>query len=312
MDFTLNCPPHFLGMENAALKDADVVVLPVPYEGTVSYISGTALGPQAIIRASAMLDFWDEEMHWKVGEELNYHTLSPVDAQQDEAVETYHHRLQDYVKGLGNHRAFLLTLGGEHSITRPIVQGRIEDIAHLTIVQIDAHCDLLATFQDSTFSHSCVMRRLWEAGASIIQLGIRTVDYSEYELLQQTDRIHTYYAHELQEKAQMDYLLAQLRGIKGEVYLSFDVDGLDPSIIPGTGTPQPGGLSWYQAMSCLRALLLESDASVRAADVVETIPLNGTAVTETTAAKIALKIISYRFYRQRAIDSLKSKGKGMV
>jgi agmatinase len=225
--------------------------------------------------------------------------MDAVAHEPNETPADYHRKLERAAAQLRGSRSFILSLGGDHSITAPILYGLGVDVSRLTIVHIDAHPDLLVDFQDMKESHASVMHRLWSDGASLIQIGIRTVDRSEYELSESSDRIEIHYAHSLQRPENMRALLERLRGLSGPVYLSVDVDGLDPSVIPGTGTPQPGGLTWYQTMDIFRALLLESAADVFGADVVETIPLKEVPVSEFNAAKLAFKVVSYKFFRAR-------------
>jgi agmatinase len=287
-----------MGVENAPYDEAQIVVLPVPYEGAVCFTAGTAKAPAAIIRASGILDFWDEELLWEPGLQLKFHTLADLDPEPGEVVESFHRRIEEKAAGLRGRDVFFLTIGGDHSITAPVIRGLTSRPDKVTVVQIDAHQDLLDEFMGSPLSHACVMRRLWDEGARIIQIGIRTLDRSEYELSRDSDRIETYYMHQLQRESENARLAERLRGLTGDVYLTMDVDGLDGAIIPGTGTPQPGGLGWYQTLGFLRALLLESSANVIGADVVETIPLDQVPITEVNAAKLAFKAISYYFYRR--------------
>lgn len=306
MDYTLSCPPYFMGKENTSYAQANVIIFLVPYDGTVCFTAGTHKGPEAIIRASSMVEWWDEELFWEPTEKLKFNTTAPFEPKPDESPESYLSRLESQVHAIYKKEAFFLTLGGEHSITAPIVRSLSTQQAKLTgdlpaqitIVQIDAHSDLFDEFQGTPYSHACVMRRLAEYGVSIIQIGIRGIERREYEFAQRNDNISMYYAHLLQNPSQLEQLIEHLRSLSGHVYFSLDIDGLDTAIAPGTGTPQPGGLGWYPTLRILRAVFMESSADVIGADIVEVIPLPGMPITEFTAAKLAYKMLSYAFYEK--------------
>lgn len=290
----------FLGVPNAPLDDADVAVISAPYEGTVSYGKGTASGPRAVIEASQQVETFDEELAWDLWDGLKIATLPPVDSDPAERPEAYLTRLRRACSGFGLAPPFPLGLGGEHSVTPAILAGVRKDARDLTIVQIDAHADLRAEYGGTIHSHACAMRRLLEMGAAqLIAIGIRSASPEEYEFIRSDARVHTWWAHQLDDPKAWDRLREQLTQLTGQVYFTVDVDGLDVSLCPGTGTPQPGGLTWQQAMRVARWLLLDSHAQVIGADVTETVPQPGTQVNQLVAAKLAVKILSYRFFREK-------------
>ena len=159
------------------------------------------------------------------------------------------------------------------------------------MVQIDAHADLADQLDGRHWSHGTVMRRLWERGCRLVQIGVRSLTRSEHELAATEPRITTFYAHRLEE--QWAELLKTLRGLEGPVYLTIDVDGLDPSIIPSTGTPQPGGLSWRQTMDVIRALGTESRCRLIGADIVEFVPSPVPPGCDLTAARLTAKLLAW-------------------
>jgi agmatinase len=189
-----------------------------------------------------------------------------------------------------------LTLGGEHSITSAVPAGLRDDCGDVTVVQLDAHADLRDEYGDSKHNHACAMRRVLDLGVKqLYAIGIRSADAEEFALARDDERITTWYAHQLQDSTAWSDLLESLRDLTGPVYLSVDIDGLDCTLCPGTGTPQPGGLSWYQALDVVRAVARESQADLFGADIVEVAPMDQTRVNEMVAAKLAFKILGYRF-----------------
>jgi len=278
---------RFLGLPPCPLEEADAVILPVPLEKTVSYGTGTGRGPAAILEASCQVEYFDEETLVDFAQSPRLHTLPPlsVDGQLEDELAA----LRDRVATLRD--KFVLAVGGEHTITYGTVTGLIDDPAELTIVQIDAHADLIDELAGRRLSHGTVMRRLWEKGCRLVQIGVRSLDRSEYELAVADDRIETYYAHQLDDRR--EELLAALGGLQGKLYLSIDVDGLDPAVIPSTGTPQPGGLSWRQAMQIIRRVASNRGCRLIGADVVEFIPSPHPPGCDLTAARLVMKVLAF-------------------
>jgi agmatinase len=290
----------FLGVPNAGLDDADVAVISAPFEGTVSYGRGTGQGPAAILAASEQVETFDEELGWDLMTGLKIATLPPVECDPAERPEAYLARLKKACAGYGLAPPFPLGLGGEHSVTPAILAGVCKNPRELTIVQIDAHADLRTEYGGTIHNHACAMRRLLEMGAAqLIAIGIRSACQEEFELIRGDERIHTYWSHQLEEPRVWDRLREQLTSLTGPVYFTVDIDGLEVHLCPGTGTPQPGGLSWSEALRVARWLLLDSKALVIGADITETVPQLQSQVNELVAAKLAVKILSYRFFREK-------------
>ncbi len=279
-------PPTFLDLPSCPAENADAVVLPLPLEATVSYGAGTSGGPRAILDASAEVETFDEETLVEFAD-LAFHTAEPIPA--DRRVEEYLEAVRRAVRGYRGRR--LVCLGGEHTVTYGAVHGLTDDPERLTIVQVDAHADLAEELDGLRWSHGTVMRRLWERGCRLVQIGVRSLSRAEYELSTGDDRIATYFAHRL--GSEWDALIETLAGLEGDVYLTFDVDGLDPSVIPSTGTPQPGGLSWSQAMDVLRAVTGASGARLTGADVVEYVPSPHPPGSDIVAARLVTKLLAY-------------------
>ena len=199
-------------------------------------------------RASVQVETFDEETLIDFAQSPRIHTLPPLSA--DGTIEECLARIQEGVGPL--REKFLVSLGGEHTVTYGVVCGLVDDPADVTVVQIDAHADMADKLGGRHWSHGTVMRRLWERGCRLVSIGIRSLTRSEYRVATADPRITMFYAHRLE--SQWAEVLTTLRNLEGKVYLTIDVDGLDPSIIPSTGTPQPGGLSWRQTMELIRVL----------------------------------------------------------
>ncbi|MDY7011030.1 MAG: agmatinase [Planctomycetota bacterium] len=272
---------------------AKYIILPVPYEGTVTFGRGASGGPAAIIAASHQVEWFDEEL---LGE--FYHagiaTLEPV-APADTPTEQMD-RIRTAAQPHVQAGKFLLTLGGEHSITVPLVEAAADHYGGISVVQIDAHADLRDTYNGTKHSHACVMRRILEITDRIAQVGIRSFSREEYDAC--TGRAADFITPKMAADGSMslttgdpDWIDRVLALLGDKVYLTVDIDGFDPSEAPGTGTPEPGGLTWPQVTGLIRRLAAER--SIVAADIVEVSPVPGSRVTEFLAARLAYKIIAY-------------------
>lgn len=283
---------QFLGLPPCPAERADTVVLPVPLEATVSYGSGTAGGPKAIIDASCQIELFDEETGVDFESAPRIHTAEAVDTSGEliACLQATRTRAETYSG------RFLLVLGGEHTLTYATAMGLLDDPARLTIVHLDAHADLAEDLHGQFWSHGTVMRRLWEQGCRIIQAGIRSLSRPEHDFERRAERLSTYYAHEL--GARWNQLADELCDLRGPVYLSIDVDALDPSVIPSTGTPQPDGLSWRETMEIVR-LVCQSECQLLGADVVEFVPSPNPPGCDIIAARLAQKILAWWFASHR-------------
>jgi agmatinase len=285
-----NTSGQFLGIASVDLDSADALILPLPYEKTVSYGTGTSKGPQAIFSASLELESFDEETLVDFNEVPRLHTLPAVLDNGTGKVEDYLESVRKNVSSMRN--KFILSLGGEHTVSYGAIKGLADDLSKVTVVQIDAHADLIDELKGLHWSHGTVMRRLWEEGCRLVQIGIRSLSRSEYELVEAGQRITTYFAHQLDQRwAEM---LRTLRELDGEVYLTIDVDGLDPSIIRSTGTPQPNGLSWRQTMDIIREIAASRKIRWLGADVVEYVPSAHPPGCDPTAARLVQKVLAWR------------------
>ena len=288
-------PCGFLGLPQCDPHEADFVILPLPFEGTVSYGGGTARGPGAVLSASEQVELWDDELLFEL-DSMNCFTADTLHVQQAESAASYLSRVQDAASAFSGVRATVIGVGGEHSLTPPLVRSAVGcgDLNQLTVVQLDAHTDLRHEYEGTIHSHASAMRRLTEAGARLISIGIRATSREEMEYAATNPAIAIYRAQELATSAErFELLLCQLRSLSGTVYLTVDIDALDPALCPGTGTPEPGGLEWYPTLQILRAVLMESGAEIAGMDFVETVPMKATQVNEFTTARLIAKAMGY-------------------
>ncbi|MCI0651519.1 MAG: agmatinase [Planctomycetes bacterium] len=276
------------GGEEAGQGDlyvSQVIVLPAPLELTVSYGSGTGAGPAAILDASRQVELFDEERgarYWPVGA---VHSLAPVrlSRQPERCVEAIAAAAAPHFE----RKKFVLAFGGEHTITAGTVREAVQAYPELGVLIFDAHLDLRAEYEGSPWSHACVARRILEAhGVQIEWCGIRSVAEEEAEFVRERG-LRPLYTHEA------DATGSWIREIAGRlpehVYLSIDIDGLDPAYAPGTGTPEPGGHSYRELLALIREVV--ATRKVVGADIVEVAPIPGQHLTEFTAAKVAAKLI---------------------
>ncbi len=279
----------FLSLPNAPLNEADVLILSVPYERTVTYKGGTEKGPEAILAASDQLEFYEEDADWCPTRHMKLAVLPPVEEIAGEAEEVFHNRLHERVAELPAD-ALCIALGGEHSITPAMVTARMPKGG--TVVQIDAHADLRPSYHGSIYNHACPMHRLRERGYELIQIGIRSLHEEEAVAMDTDERIQVWFDRALQRPGEWQKLLRQLAALKGPVWLTIDMDGFDPMLVSGVGTPQPGGLSWHQGLDIIETLMQNRDMDLRGMDIVELVP-EPSRVSDMMAAKLLQKCISH-------------------
>lgn len=286
---------QFQLLPNAPEAEADVLILPVPLESTVSYKLGTRSGPEAILAASEQLEYYEEDGGWCPFKHMSVSVLGAMNKRLHEREGDFHGRLEQRVRALPADTGLFLALGGEHSITPALVNGRMPEPG--TVVLIDAHADFRRVYEGTPYSHACPMHHIREAGHEIIMVGIRSIYEEEAERIAADPGVHLYRDRGLQRPEAWERLLAQLRGLSGPAYLTIDMDGFDPALVSGVGTPQPGGLSWFQVLDIIEGCMNAKNADWRGVDIVEAIG-EPTRVTDMTAAKLAQKIVSAWGLRQ--------------
>jgi len=270
------------------LAGADAVILPVPYDATVCYQPGTRNGPQAIINSAPQVEHYDFDSGFNC-EDLKLTLLNEIETDVS-GPEAMMARIEKVYKAVAKKVPFILMLGGEHSIPHPAVRVMAEKHkGSLSVVQFDAHADLRDSYMGSPHSHASVMRRVIDF-APITQIGIRNVSKEEAEFIK-TSGHPVYYAQDITGKT--NWIDDMVKGLNENVYISVDLDGFDPSVIPGVGTPEPGGLLWRDVTEAIKRI--GEKRNIVGADVVELKPLPGSVQSEFTAAKLCFKILSTAF-----------------
>jgi agmatinase len=284
-------PPFtFCGLEQSAdsFDRAGAVILPVPFERTTSYGAGTRSGPREIIAASGQVELYDEELGREICD-VGIHTLAGMESPFASTAEALAEmrRVAAWLAGAGK---FFVALGGEHALTAPLVAGVADVHAGVTVLQIDAHADLRDSYMGDRYSHASAMRRVLEC-APAVQVAIRNLSAPEAEAIPTLDTTVFYDWNMRDDPAWMTRIVDAL----GEkVYITIDLDGLDPAVMPAVGTPEPGGLSWRELLTLLK--LVMSTRTVVAADVVELCPIPGFVAPNFLAARLVYKLIGYRFF----------------
>jgi agmatinase len=274
-------------VQHPDLESAGIVVLPLCYEQAPSYGVGSGNGPYHLTVASEQLEQFDEEalVDWGA---LPIHTLPP--GHFSGPPEACVMKMKSAAKAILDTGKFLLSLGGDHAISIGPMLAAMEIWPDIGVLQVDAHLDLRDEWNGSRYNHACTMRRALEAGIrSLVQVGIRAVSKEEHEVTT-THGLKPFYAHRI-DPGNYSWIDDVLDALPEKVYLTVDLDGLDPSEMPGTGTPEPGGLSYRQLVRLIRAVGREKQ--VVAADVNELAKIEGSQVSETMAARVAEKMIVY-------------------
>jgi N1-aminopropylagmatine ureohydrolase len=283
-DWPAGLPHNFGGLEPefSELEHSRAVLLPVPYDFTTSYQGGARLGPAAVLAASRNMELWDDELGATYRQGI--HTLPELEPAA-EGPEAMVARVERAVAWILDQKRLPVMVGGEHSITAGAVSAVVQRFPSLSVLQIDAHADMRDHYLGTRHNHACVMRRVREL-APAVSVGVRSLSEEE--------------ARHLVEHPQPTWSVRQLRALAGRwdpildalqdpVYVTFDLDGLDPSVLPATGTPEPGGLTWYEAVDLLRAVA--DRHRIVGFDVVELAPLPGHVASDFLAARLIYRMI---------------------
>ncbi|WP_289644228.1 agmatinase [Maribacter aestuarii] len=276
----------------AQLETAKVILIPVPYDGTSTWGKGADKGPRAFLDASENMELYDIETDSEVYEQGIYLADAITEDSSPEAmVKSVHKVTKDFIK----RNKFVTLLGGEHSVSIGTIRAFNECFDNLTVLHIDAHADLRESYEGTKFNHACAVHEASQT-TNLVQVGIRSMDAIEKTYM---DEEKTFFAHDM---ANDEYWMDKvIEALTDNVFITFDLDALDPSIMPSTGTPEPGGLFWYETLEFLKQVFEEKN--VVGFDMVELCPNPADKSSDFLAAKLYYKMLSYKFMGQDVDDN---------
>ena len=284
MEYFLDMDRQFSLYENAA-----VVLLPVPYDGTSTFVKGADHGPQAIIDASGSIELYDIEDDIEIYT-CGIHTAKPIDDMRspETMVNAVYQRTKNYLQD----NKMVCVLGGEHSVSCGAIQAYAEKYDNLSVLQLDAHADLRDEYQNSPYNHACAMRRVQDILPTIVQVGIRSVAEEERKNIVAEN---IFYAHLMYNND--DWMQKAINRLSDNVYITIDLDCLDPSILPSTGTPLPGGMMWYEMWTFFNKLIAQKN--IVGFDVVELCPNPADKSSDVLASVLVYKLITKLIKKQK-------------
>ena len=288
-------PKQFIGLEaQTTYSEAKTVILPIPYEKTTTYRQGCQNGPAAIIEASDQLEAYDTELQTVICSETGIYTKDAIaDTRFNPSISPAEmlRVTTETVAQLITDGKFVIALGGEHSITAGVVKAYQQMLSEsFTVIQIDAHGDLRDSYEGSIYNHACVMRRILEMGLPTLPVGIRSICQEEANLITE-QQIPVVWARDIYYQSDwIDKAVSQIK--TDQVFITIDLDGIDPSLMPGVGTPEPGGLNWYELTRFLKRIF--TNYQVIGCDVMELAPVQDSVVSQFTAAKLVYKLVGYQ------------------
>ena len=280
----------FLGIDNKFSFKEKAVVIPFGLEKTVSYGSGTKNGPKEIIKASHQVELYDEELNCEPYKKIGIKTLKPFKINKN--IKIALKKISDINSKILDKKLFPITFGGEHSITPGCIAPFAKKFKKICLLHFDAHADLRESYNGEKFSHASAIKRcLDHKNVSVISFGIRNISSSEIPFLKKNSkRINIFWA---KDKAKWNLVKVKKLIKNKTVYLTFDVDGFDSSIMPATGTPEPGGLLWDETLDIIK--IASKNSNIVGADINELAPIKGFNSYNFLVAKLAYKILSYKF-----------------
>ncbi len=286
----LNNKAGFLGIDNNFKTKQKVVVVPFGLEKTVSYGSGTKNGPKEIIKASHQVELYDEELNCEPYKKIGIKTLKPFKINKN--ISKALNQISEINRKILDNNLFSFTLGGEHSITPGCIKPFVKKYKNLYLLHFDAHADLRQSYNGEKFSHASAIRRCLDyKNVSVVSFGIRNISTNEIQFLKKNSkRIKIFWA---KDKAKWNLNNFKKLIKNKNVYLTFDVDGLDSSIMPATGTPEPGGLLWDETLKLIK--IAAKNSNIVGADINELSPIKGFNSYNFLVAKLIYKILSYKF-----------------
>ena len=271
-------PPEYCEPENA-----EIVIIPVAYDGTSTWGKGADKGPAAMIEASANMELYDIETDSEVYKKgIFTEETTGGDISTSEMIDAVNGTTRYYLEN----DKFVVVIGGEHSVSIGSIKAHAKHFQNLTVLQLDAHADLREEYNGSKYNHACVMARTKEL-CPIVQVGIRSMDSSEKEAM---DKARVFFAKDMYKT---DWINKVIKKLSENVYITIDLDVFDPSIMPSTGTPEPGGLLWYDVLELLKTV--SEEKNLVGFDVVELCPNSRNTAPDFMAAKLIYKLLSYKF-----------------
>jgi len=302
MSESVYLPMNFGGIDEtefSAFETARILILPVGYEGTVSYGTGTGAGAMAIVDASRNMELYDDETDAEIYK-IGIHTLNEFTPR--ETPEVMMNELYEHSKELLKSDKFLCMLGGEHSVSAPIIKAHAEKYHNISILQIDAHADLRDEYDGTPYSHASIMARtVKDLKIPAVQVGIRSISTDEARSLDDLPHTKIFWAKDI--VGSTDWIDDAVNSLTENVYLTIDIDGLDPSLVPTTGTPEPGGLGWYETLALIRKLA--ETRRIVGMDLVEFSKTENSDAPAFLCAKLVYKSLAYIF--QNDLPKIRNK-----
>jgi agmatinase len=283
-------PRNFLGLppEFSSYDKSEIVVLPVPFDKTSTWIKGAEKGPDAIIEASTNVEFYDVETGCEIYEKGIF-TEKPILAKSSEEMIK---KVREKIKNLLSDHKFVVTLGGDHSVSVPAIRAHAEVFKGMSVLHLDAHSDRRDEYDDNKYSHASVIARAKESVKNVVSVGVRSMDSSEIESAKK-DKI--FYAHDIHGKT--DWVKKAVDSLSDDVYVTIDLDVFEIGLMPATGTPEPGGLGWYEVTRFLRSVAERK--RIVGFDVVELCPNEHNKAPDALAARLVQVLLSYVFVRKK-------------
>jgi len=288
-------PKTFAGLSGQTYKNSQAVVLPVPYDRTSSFGKGADKGPQALIDTSPQMELYDREFDCETYEKYGIFTLPSLKVSNLSSEKMLSMLEKKYSELLKDNK-FVGMLGGEHSITPGVMPALKKKYPNLSILQWDAHGDLRDSYEGTKNSHACAIRRCYSYVDKVVQVGIRSTCQEEADFIKEkniADNIFSPRRFGLDQATKQKSIKEIVSKLSKDVYITIDLDGFDPSILPATGTPEPGGLGWYDCLDLMRAVFEKKN--VVGFDVVELAPIKGFPSSEFMAALLVYKLFNYKF-----------------
>jgi agmatinase len=298
---TLGINSNFLSIEKkySDFDNSKIAILSAPYEKTTSYGKGTSKGPKEILKASAFVEFYDDEFDRELCNEIGITSIYPLNL-NDKTPETALNTIESKVTELLNHQKFVVTVGGEHTISYAPIKAHFIKFPDMSILDFDAHSDLRDKYDDSNFSHACVMKRVCDFFPSIkiTQVGIRAQSIEEAHFIK-NNHINTFYASKIRTGAYgKNWQKTVADSLGKEIYVTFDIDYFDPSLIPATGTPEPDGFMYSETIDIFREIIRQKKRII-GFDVVELAPVKNLHHPNLITARLIYKMLNFAFANQK-------------